>query len=221
MSVKNPVLELSGKAAKKEHFTLLQAIALLVITAVFFTGGWYVAGQKYFWSDLDKKRLNEQVVFLQQKVQTEPKDMGYRVALGYTYFLLAKNEKAIKELNQVIEMDKNNFDGYYNLGLVYSDEERFDDAMEMFQKAIKLSPQDYKGYVQQGIVYRKMRMYDDAFKTLEKATKLAPGNADVIYHTGLVAETQGDKKTAIVLYKEALRFDPLYKDAAKGLERLK
>lgn len=224
MSVNNTAIsrQLPSPSAKrpKDRFSYLQAGLILILTLVISLGGWYAAGKYYFWSDLDKKRISEQMVYFQQKVQAEPKNVDHRVSLAYTYFLLDKNDQAIRELNQAMEIDKNNFDVYYNLGLVYSDEARLDDAMEMFKKCVDISPRDYKGHMQMGIVYRKLEMYKDGLKALEKADKLKPGSADIIYEIGRVAEEKGDKKLAIDIYKDALKFDPLFKDAAKALERL-
>ena len=205
---------------KKEYFTFLQAVLMIILTIAISTGGWYVVGKKFFWTGLDRKRVNEQLEFLQKKVEAEPKNNEYRTALGYTWFLKGENDKAIREYNQVLEVDKNYYDARYNLGLVFADEARYDDALDQFQKCIELAPKDYKGYIQKGIVYRKMKMYKEAVELLDKATIMIPGKADVTFELGRVFEDMGDKKGAAEVYKEALALDPLYKDAAEGLKRV-
>lgn len=209
-----------AKREKNDSFTLLQGIALILLTLVVSVGGWYLVGKNYFWTGLDRNRINQQLEHLQEKVKADPKNLEIRVALGYTYFLKGDNKQAIKELNEVLKVNKKYYDAYYNLGLVYLDEDEPDEALEMFQKAIEISPKDYKGYLQKGIVFREMKKYKEAVDTLQKANQLAPRNADIIYQIGLVAEEKGDKDIAIGIYKEALSYDPLYKDAKKALERL-
>lgn len=206
--------------SKNEYFTFLQASLLILLTLVISAGGWYAAGKYYFWTGLDMRRINQQLEYLQKKVQAEPKNLENRVGLGYTYFLKGDNRQAIKELKQVIEMDKNYYDAYYNLGLVYGNEERLDEALEIFQKAVELAPRDYKAHLQKGIVYRKMKMYKEAIDSLAVANKLVPRNADIIYQIGMVAEAKGDQQTAIGIYKDALSYDPLYREAAEALQRL-
>lgn len=213
-------LNVAGGKNKKDYFTLLQASVLIVLTIAISIGGWYVVGQKYFWTGRDEKRISEQLAYLEKQVQANPKDPQMRVDLGYTYFIKGDNTKAIRELSQVVELDKKNFNGFYNLGLVYLDENRLDEALEQFQKCIELSPRDYKGYMQKGIAYRKLKMYKDALSCLNQASKLKPGGADIIYEVGMVVEAQGDKKGAAAIYKDALRYDPLYKDAADALKRV-
>ncbi len=210
----------AGRKNKKDYFTLFQATVLILLTLGVSTAGWFAAGKYYFWTGVDKKRVNQQLEYLEQKVQAEPKNLDYRVALGYTYFLKGKNEKAIKELNQVLEIDKRYYDAHYNLGLVLADEGRFDEALDAFQKCIEISPKDYKGYLQKGIVYRKLKMYPEAVQVLDKASIMMPGRADIIYEIGMVAEAKGDKETAAQIYKEALSFDPLFKDAVAALKRV-
>lgn len=202
------------------HFSKLQGITLILLMLILSAGGWYLAGKYYFWNKLDTQRIEAQLKFYEERVKADPKNVQNIINLGYSYFLLGQNDKAIAEYNQVLALDKKNFDAYYNLGLVYSDSNRLDDALEMFQKSIALSPQDYKGHMQKGIVYRKLKMFKDALKELNEANKLNPGRADIIYEIGMVAEAQGDSTLAAQVYKDALSYDPLFKDAVTALQRV-
>jgi len=208
------------KKVRKDSFTKLQSVVLILLTLVISVGGWYGVGKVYFWSDLDMRRVDAQLGYLQQKVQSEPTDPKTRVELGYTYFLKGKNDQAIQELNQALLLDPKSFDAYYNLGLVMLKKERNNEALENFQKAVDLSPKDFKGHLQKGVAYRSMGMYKEANVSLAQANKLLPGSADIIYETGRVAEAQGQNDAAIEIYKEALSYDPLFKEALTALERV-
>lgn len=208
------------KKVKRDSFTKLQSVILILLTLVISVGGWYGVGKVYFWSDLDMKRVDGQLEYLKQKALSEPTDSKTRIELGYTYYLKGQSDQAIKELNQAVLLDAKNFDAYYNLGLVMLKEKRNNEALEKFQKAVELSPKDYKGHLQKGVTYRNMGMYKEASEALQQANKLLPGNADIIYETGRVAEAQGEIEAAINIYKEALAYDPLFKDAVTALERV-
>lgn len=205
---------------KKDYFNYLQASLIIILTLAICISSGVALGKYYFWTDLDIKRIKEQVVYLETITRSEPKKLENRVALAYSYFLLGRADDAIKELNKVIEIDKKYYAAYYNLGLIYNNEDRLDDALEVLQKAVEISPKDYKSYLQEGIVLRKMGKYTQATKMLQKADKLAPKNADVIYEAGMVAEAQGQKEAAIEIFKEALKYDPLFKEAKEALKRL-
>lgn len=208
------------KKSKKDSFTLFQGLLLVMLTLIISAIGWYAVGKYYFWNDIDMKRLNSQLEFLEQKVRSEPNNPKIRVELGYTYSLKGKNEQALKELNQALVLDSRNFDAFYNIGLVLLKEKRYNDALANFQQAVEISPRDYKGHLQKGIAYRNLGMYNDASEALKQANKLLPGNADIIYEVGRVAEAQGQIDAAIEIYKEALSYDPLFKDAVTALERV-
>ncbi len=215
--------EVEGKPAKKKPkmFTKKTSILLLFLTLVFSVGTGYALGHFYFWNSIDMQRVNEQLEFYKEEVRKDPANLENRIILGYTYFLKGDNEKAIKEFDFVLEQDKNYYDAHYNLGLVFLDEERYNEALIEFEKTVKIAPKDFKGHVQMGITYRKMEEYDNATKSLETANKLAPTNADIIYEIGMVAEAKGDYDDAILIYKDALAYDPLYTDAVDALDRLK
>lgn len=222
---KNTKKDEKDKPPKSDHFTWLQTLLMLGLTFAISIGGWYYVGKTYVWTAVDMQRVNEQIKYYEQKVASEPKNTENRINLGYSYFLKGENDKAVGEFKQAIQLSKKdkieNFDAYYNLGLVYLDEKRYDDALEVFDKCTKISPRDHKGHLQKGIAYREIKMYKEAMETLEKASKLLPGNADIIFQIGLVAEEQGNKKLAADIYKESLSYDPLFKDAIQGLERVK
>lgn len=221
MQANNTALQkVTPRNIKKDYFTYLQATLIIVLTLAVCVGSGIGLGKYVFWSDLDTKRIKEQITYLETLSRNEPKKLENRVALAYNYFLIGREDDAIKELNNVLEVDKKYYDAYYNLGLIYIDQKRYDDALEVLQKAVEISPKDYKGYLQEGIALREMNKYKEATAALEKADKLAPKNSDVIYQAGLVAEAQGQKEAAIEIYKEALKYDPLFKDAKEALERL-
>ena len=208
------------KKAKKDTFTKSQSILLIFLTLAISVAGWYAVGKYFFWTDLDMKHVNAQLEYLQKQVQAEPNNPKNRVELGYTYYLKGKNDLAIKEFNQALSIDPKYFDGYYNLGLVLNKEKRYNEALDNFQKAVEISPKDYKGHVQKGISYRGLKMFKEASESLAQASKLMPGSADIIYEIGRVAEDQGQIDAAIGIYKEALSYDPLFKDAVQALERV-
>jgi tetratricopeptide (TPR) repeat protein len=215
--------EVEEKQKKKQPktFTMMQSILLLVLTLVITSGSGYALGHFYFWNEVDMKRVNEQLEYYTEEVRKDPANLENRIILGYTYFLKGQNEIAIKEFDYVLEQDKNYYDAYYNLGLVFLDEKRYNEALIVFGKAVEIAPKDFKGHVQLGITYRHMEMYKEAMKSLETANQLSPASSDIIYQIGLVAESQEDYKMAIDIYKEALQYDPLFEDAVVALDRLK
>ncbi|MEH7119387.1 tetratricopeptide repeat protein [Neobacillus vireti] len=204
---------------KKDKFTWWQSLIILAVTlAICISAGYYISDQ-FLWNK-QADQLDKQLDYYKEQVNEEPNDPKLRVQLGYTYYLKGDDSAAIKEYQTAKSLDKNYFDAYLNLSIVYDKEKRYDDALQMAIKAVKISPRDYKGQLLKGRSYRKLKMYDKATAALQEAYRLKNGNTDVIYEAGLVAEGQGKKKEAEQLFKETLSFDPTYKPALKALDRL-
>ncbi|WP_404329910.1 tetratricopeptide repeat protein [Mesobacillus maritimus] len=213
--------EVEEKPRKQpKFFTKVQAFLLIFLSFAVTSGAGYALGHFYFWNDIDMKRVNEQLAYYQEEVRKDPANLENRIILGYTHYLKGQNEEAIKQFDYVIDQDKNYYDAYYNMGLVFLDEERYNEALLMFDKTVNIAPKDFKGHVQMGITYRNLGMFEEAMEALEVANQLNPANSDIIYQIGLVAEDQGEIKIAMDIFKDALQYDPLFEEAATALERV-
>jgi tetratricopeptide (TPR) repeat protein len=223
--ISNPEMEPNQRTQIKEkhkhkHFTKIQALLLILTTLVVSIGGGYFISEKYLWSNTDKNRINEQLEYYKGLVDAQPNDAEHRVNLGYTYFLKGENGEAIKQLKIATDLDNKYFGAYFNLGLVYLKEDRFNDAIKQAQKTVELGPRNFKAHLLLGMTYRELKMYEDANKSLKEALTLMPTNTDTITEIGRVAEDQGQFEDAQKFFKEALTYDPLYKPASEGLERI-
>ncbi len=187
--------------------------------AICLSAGYYVSA-KFLWDNADSKEVKEQIKYYEQEVKGKPNDPNMRVQLGYSYFLIKDYDEAIKQYKTAIALDKNYFDAYLNLSIIYDKQDETDAALKNAIKATEISPKDYKGHFLKGKSYRKLKMYKEANEALAEADRLNPGNIDAIYEIGLVAEQQGKKKEAEAIYKDALAFDPLYKPALEALDRI-
>lgn len=205
---------------KTGRFTKLQAFLILFATLIACLVGGYYISDKYLWPNADEQRLIDQLNYYKKSVDTKPNNPENRVNLGYTYYLTGDNEEAIKQLKAAIDLDKNYFGAYFNLGLVYLDENRNNDALILAQKTVELAPKNYKSNLLEGMVLRKLKMYGESLKSLQQALTLSPTNTDIINEIAKLSEDQGKYDEAEKLYKEALSYDPLYKPASEGLKNL-
>ncbi|MCQ6278716.1 lipopolysaccharide assembly protein LapB [Bacillus sp. EB600] len=205
---------------KKKSFTKLQAFLLIIATLIVSLGAGYLICDKYLWPNKDEARLIEQIDYYKGLVDTKPNNPDYRVNLGYSYFLKGDNDNAVKQLQVATNLDNKNFGAYFNLGLVYNSEKRYNDAIRMAQKAEALGPKNFQAHLLSGMVYCNLKEYDKSLKSLQEALKIMPTNTDIITEIGKVKEGQGNYKEAEKFFKEALSYDPLYKPASQGLDRV-
>lgn len=204
----------------EKSFTLIQAIAVILVSAMVFVGAGFAVGKTFFWKTLEDTRLDQQLAFYKAKVEAQPKVAENRVNLGYTYYLKGENKEALQHLKIATEIDPKYADAFYNVGLVYREQNSFDEALEFFSKAAKLAPRDYKHFLQMGVVYNAQGKYKDAITALNRANEEKPGSADVIYQIGIAAEKSGDKDGARELYTTAVNYDPNFKEAKDALAKL-
>ena len=63
--------------------------------------------------------------------------------MGKFYFLNNKYAEAVSEFKKVLELNKNNAEAYYNIGLINETSNNVDEAKKMYSKALSIDP-DYK-----------------------------------------------------------------------------
>ncbi|MDR1942049.1 MAG: tetratricopeptide repeat protein [Endomicrobium sp.] len=63
--------------------------------------------------------------------------------LGKFYFLNNNYDEAVAEFNKALDINKDNPEAYYNLGLISESSNRPQDAKEMYLKALSIKP-DFK-----------------------------------------------------------------------------
>lgn len=220
MSTLTPNVQKMHIPSHEKSFTLIQAIAVILISALVFVGSGYVVGKKFFWKTVQDTRIDQQLAYYKAKVEAQPKVAEDRVNLGYTYYLKGEYKEALQHLKIATEIDPKYADAFYNTGLVYKEQKSYDEALESFSKAAKLAPRDYKHFMQMGVIYNAQGNYKAAITALNRANGEKPGSADVIYQIGIAAEKTGDKDGARELYTTAVNYDPNYKEAKDALARL-
>ncbi|MCD8511782.1 MAG: tetratricopeptide repeat protein [Bacillus sp. (in: Bacteria)] len=201
-------------------FNKWQAALLLILTLLLSVGGGITYSNMYGDSNLDMKRVRDQLAFYEQQIQLNPNNLESRVAYAYTNYLLGNESDAIKELNWVLNQDPDYYNAHLNLGLINLNRGQYHDAMFSFNETIRLGPQDFKGYMNLGRVYIELEMFDEAMEKLTIANNLSQRNSDIIYYIGLLAERLGEYSMADEVYRDALRYNPMYERALEGLRRI-
>ncbi len=201
-------------------YPLWKVALSLLLSVTVFTGAGNFLGTRFFWSDLDLRRIEKEIAYYQQLTDAEPLEPEHRVNLGYTYLRRGDYGRALIQLRAAVEIDDTYMPAYLNAGYVYQAMELWDEALENFQKVTELAPDDYRGYFNMGICYMYLGMENYALDMFFTAKALRPGASDVAYYTGMTLERMGEYKAAMEEYEEALSFNPKYREAQAALNRL-
>lgn len=94
--------------------------------------------------------------YLQRAAEIAPEDTQIRLAYAIVLCALEMFEEGKKELDYLIELDWNNADAHYNLGVLYAvSTEQTEDAMYHLKQAFTIQPEyDQARYIYDMIAQR-------------------------------------------------------------------
>lgn len=95
-----------------------------------------------------------------------------------------KYDNAVELLKQVVETDKNDFQAWTALGIIYAAQEKFDDAESAYLKAIEVQPVSARPQLNLGKLRYSQKKFEAAVEPLTKAIELQPTNGDANYLLG-------------------------------------
>lgn len=86
-------------------------------------------------------------------------------------------------------------DVYYNIGVIYMDQDRHDDAIQYFNEALLLDPHHLETHINMAAVFLKKEDYRNASKHYEIAFKQQPDNPEIAYILNAINQNEKTGKT--------------------------
>jgi tetratricopeptide (TPR) repeat protein len=125
----------------------------------------------------------------------KPKDSRGCLALGLTFAGQPdKLELARRQMQKCLEIDPNNFEAAYQLGLSYKTLGESAKAIEYFERTVKLSPNYPAALRELGAAYLQTGAEAKARPPLEKAVKLAPDDPDAHFQLSRLYNVLGERE---------------------------
>lgn len=169
---------------------------------------------------LDMNDTAKAIVNLQQTVENNQQHFKAYLNLGILY-TIKKSKLAIDYLNNAAQIQPENPDVYYNMGLFYQSTDSLNKAIKAYTQVIQIAPNyKYAHYNLGYIHYQFLRVNEQALKHFDDAVKCDPQYYQAVYMRGLCYEAMGDEKRAKAEYTRALAIKPDYELALKGTKRL-
>lgn len=100
------------------------------------------------------EQITQQIAFLKERLQRNPKDLQVIIDLGNLYYDASMPAQAIEYYNKALVIEPNNADVWTDLGNMHRDLQELDKAIECYQKAVEADPKNKKAWFNLGIVYR-------------------------------------------------------------------
>ncbi len=124
-------------------------------------------------------------------------------ALGLLYRSQQNRHKAIDLINKAIDIEPNER-YYYNLGIIFKEQNRLEDAIKMYENVIALNPKHTNACMNLGHILKKLNKHSEAIALYEKVITGNPTHANAYYSLGLIFQEQNELTKAVMYYEKAI-----------------
>eukprot|EP01025_Chloroclados_australasicus_P035032 TRINITY_DN3575_c0_g1_i3.p1 TRINITY_DN3575_c0_g1~~TRINITY_DN3575_c0_g1_i3.p1 ORF type:complete len:1002 (-),score=113.79 TRINITY_DN3575_c0_g1_i3:226-3231(-) len=171
-----------------------------------------------------KQQLEEAERYLRQAVSIKPEDSECKKMLALTINDMATIMKQQGVGNEVTQAKYEESlavfptsQSYFNMGVIYGEQQQMDQALEMYENALKLNPNDPQSLTNYGGILRSKGDLDGAIKNFKKALSVAPNQpvvnlnlAMALTDKGMIVKSEQNDgmRRAASLFTEALILQP-------------
>ena len=120
---------------------------------------------------ISETRAKELEEFAKQNDSASSNDL---LEEGKTYYNNGEYDKAIEIFKKAVELNPNDDDNYYWLGISYNKNGQYQEAINSLLKAVELNPDDELNWYWLGRSYNDNEQYKEAINYLLKAVELNP-----------------------------------------------
>jgi len=139
----------------------------------------------------------------------QPKEANYHNKMGMAFLNEGKVQLAFVEFQKAIQIEPDNKEIVYNLGIVYLQLDDYENARQYFLKAVRLNPDFADAYNNLGFTYMQLKQWREAVGAFQKAI------ANVLYRTperafysmGMSYYRLGEYEKAVDAFKDSIRRD--------------
>jgi tetratricopeptide (TPR) repeat protein len=117
--------------------------------------------------------FEDAIPLLESGLKIAPERADLRAALGESYFMAGKTEKAIEEFQKLIEIDPS-ARSYAFMGLSYRHLGRFDEARKYFEEGLKKDPHNTSCLFNIGYIDERQGNYTQAEKSFQQVLQINP-----------------------------------------------
>lgn len=167
-------------------------------------------------ASMTQNYFEDAIPLLESGLKIAPQRADLRAALGESYFMSGKAEKAIEEFATLIEVDPS-ARSYAFMGLSYRHLGRFDEARKYFEAGLKLDPHNASCLFNMGYIEERQGNHARAEELFQQALRYKPDLSEALLElANLRIENKKFDEAAELLRK----YVKLSKDPAAGYYKL-
>jgi tetratricopeptide (TPR) repeat protein len=160
--------------------------------------------------------FEDAIPLLESGLQLAPKRADLHAALGESYFMSGKVQKAIDEFKQLLALDPS-ASSYAFMGLSYRHLGRFDEAKEYFEQGLKLDHQNASCFFNLGYIEERQGNHAAAETFFQDALKSNPDYSEALLELANLRIANKKFEEAAVLLR---RYVKVSRDPASGYYKL-
>jgi len=165
---------------------------------------------------MSQNYFEDSIPLLESGVLIAPMRPDLRAALGESYFMAGKVDKAIEEFNKLLEIE-GSARSYAFLGLGYRNLGRFDEARQYFEKGLTLDPHNTSCLFNLGFIAERQGDSAAAESMFQQVLRLNPDFADALLELANLRMASGKLVEAEELLRRYVRIGH---DRATGYYKL-
>ncbi|HKM79941.1 MAG TPA: tetratricopeptide repeat protein [Candidatus Acidoferrum sp.] len=128
---------------------------------------------------MSQNYYEDSIPLLESGLKIAPQRMDLRAALGESYFMSGRAERAIEEFKQMTELDPT-ARSYAFLGLCYRQLGRFDEAQKYFEEGLKKDPRNPSCLFNIGYIEEHQGNHEAAEQRFQEVLRLSPNHAEAL-----------------------------------------
>ena len=167
---------------------------------------------------VDKPDIKKYLKFYKKVAVYMPDRADANGLIGFCYYKIGQNEKAIAYYQKAIQLNPNFFWFYHNLGVIFFKNKEYDKAANAFAKAVQTDTNKSLMYI-----HSSQRIYIPIYKGKIKTfsdmkDQIDRGVADSYYYLSLCLKVMGKEKESIVFFNKSAMQNKIV-TGAKSWER--
>ncbi|HRJ85406.1 MAG TPA: tetratricopeptide repeat protein [Ignavibacteria bacterium] len=145
---------------------------------------------RYFsiaYNSVESGNYSEAVKYYTKIIESNPDELTLKVVLnnrGIALQNLGKNDLALKDYQQVIDIDPLHPQSYGNRGNVYDSTGNYEKAIADYSKGIELKSDYTDAFYNRGWVYLKTGEYNKAIADFKRLIQISPADIDAMFSLG-------------------------------------
>lgn len=120
----------------------------------------------------------------------------------------------------MVELEPDNADAIYQLGIAHEQCDEQDMAMMIYQKLIENTPTYINAYIRKSTLLMKMELYNSALDLYKQILKINPNYAKGYYDIAFCLDKLGKQREAKRYYHKFLEYNPDDKNANFAMRRM-